>query len=70
MEVEAARAVTSKIWKGGQEALETFAERGGGEIIIWCPNNKEGMGRIAGAVVKAIEKGVQCKVTLVIPLVP
>ena len=39
-------------------------------IIIWCPNSKEDVGRVASAIVKATEMGMVGKVTVVIPLDP
>ena len=70
LDMEAARKYTGDIWKGGKEALGVFEQLGGKEIIIWCPNNREDIGRMASAVVRALAMGTRATVTVVIPLDP
>ena len=70
LDIEEARNYTGEIWKGGMEALGAYTRLGGNEIILWCPQNREDIGRVASSIVKAIEMGIEAKITLVIPLDP
>lgn len=70
IDIAQARAFTGGLWKGGKEAVDIMKELQGREIIIWCPSGREDIGRMASAVVKATEAGINSTITVVIPLDP
>eukprot|EP00972_Heterocapsa_arctica_P106141 15635748-Heterocapsa_arctica.AAC.1 len=43
---------------------------GGRGIVIWCPDNREELGRLCGGIAKAASIGVRARVSMVIPLEP
>ena len=50
--------------------MEVLGARGGRGIVMWCPDNREDIGRLCGGIAKAGSQGVQGQISLVIPLEP
>ena len=70
LDIEEARRVTMGLWKGGSEAIEIIVEFAGKEVIIWAPQNREDLGRVASTISKALGEGIVSTITLVVPLDP
>eukprot|EP00972_Heterocapsa_arctica_P084007 12376141-Heterocapsa_arctica.AAC.1 len=48
-------------------AVEKAGARG---IVMWCPDNREDLGKLRGGIAKAASMGIRARVSVVIPLEP
>jgi len=65
-----AREVAGRMCKGGQDTVDALREVEGRGLVLWCPDNREDMGRLCAGVAKAAGLEVRANVTLIIPLLP
>ena len=65
-----ARHVTSRIIRGGQEALDTLKELDVGGLVMWCPDSREDIGKVCMAIAKVAEASLDKRIHLLIPLEP
>ena len=65
-----ARELASGLVKGGQDTVDAFTELGDQGVVMWCPDNREDLGRLCAGVAKAAGQRVHAQVTLVIPMDP
>ena len=65
-----ARELANGLAKGGQDTVDALLELGGQGVVMWCPDNREDLGRIYAGLAKAAGQKVRAQVTLVIPMDP